>query len=73
MGLRYHTQKPDKLLLWLIPTHHSQSRLSTEFSACEGSRLSTPEIKVYCLHTTEQEPAVQSHKQALIMFLPANL
>lgn len=40
--------------MWLIPTQHLQSRLATEFSVCESSRLNTQEIKVYCLYTTDR-------------------
>lgn len=64
MGLRYHTQQPDKPLLWLIPSHHPQFRLSAEFSACESSRLSTAEIKVHSLHTQPIDAAQQSAVQA---------
>lgn len=40
--------------MWLIPTQHLQSRLATEFSVCESSRLNRQEIKVYCLYTTDR-------------------
>lgn len=63
MGLRYHTQQPDKPLLCLIPNHHPQFRLSA-FSACESSRLSTAEIKAHSLHTQPVNAALQSAAQA---------
>lgn len=64
MSLRYHTQQPDKPLLWLIPNHHPQFRLSAKFSACESSRLSTAEIKAHSLHTQPVNAAQQSPVQA---------
>lgn len=64
MGLKYHTQQPDKPLLWLIPSHHPQLRLSAEISACESSRLNTSEIKVHSSHTQLTDAVQQSAVQA---------
>jgi len=64
MGLRYHTQQPDKPFLWLIPSHHPQSRLSAEFRACESSRLSAAEIKAHSLPTQLTDTAQQLAAQA---------